>query len=123
VTTLYAEVIEPALGPIGVVVGGVLTFLGVRFTARTSAKAAAAATGVSNRQVDVEEWKSLVEALRVEVTRLTTRVDKLEAERETDGTVRRALLAYVLELLAWARLIAPSAVPPPPPAVIADEIP
>ena len=120
---LYTTMIQPALGPIGVVVGAILSYLAVRLTARNSAKAAAEASAVSSRQVDVGEWQAIVSALREEVGRLAGRVERLEQEREESGTRSRALLAYVLELLAWARIVASGATPPPPPSVIADEIP
>jgi hypothetical protein len=130
--------LTPLLGFGGVVIGAVLTFLGVRFAARQSAKAALSTAmtnaAVADRQVDVEEWKAIVESLRNELTRLTGRVESLEARRETDRTLieslesdlrsresrYRALVSYARELLVWTRH--PADLPPPPPATFADEL-
>jgi hypothetical protein len=123
------------LGFAGVAIGSFLTFLGVRYTARQSATAARTAATVSNRQVDVDEWRSLVTSLREEVDRLTGRVEALEHKREDDRDLierlkadvelrdhkHRSLLAYVREVLAWARRVAPEHSPPPvPDDLVAD---
>jgi uncharacterized protein YlxW (UPF0749 family) len=120
---------EAILGAVGVVIGGVLTYLGVRFTARQSRKAAETSAAVSSRSVDVEEWRAIVEALRGEVNRLSTRVDALEAKGTADRARidnleddRRRLVTYVRELLAWARRVAPSHRPPEPPPRVAEEL-
>lgn len=127
--------VAPVLGFLGVALGAVLTFFGVRFTAAQSRKAAETAAKVSARQVDVEEWRSIVGTLRDEVSRLTGRVEALEARRESDtiliDTLRaeaeartlryRALIRYTLEVLAWADDLDPDASPPPiPAALLAD---
>lgn len=130
------EWIAPGLGFLGVALGAVLTFLGVKYTARQSAKAAETAAQVSARQVDVEEWRSIVAALREEVERLAGRVDRLERGRESDALViaslraeaeadavrYRALLRYTLSVLAWAAEHLPGVVPPGPPQAIAEEL-
>lgn len=127
---------EAILGFLGVVAGGLLTFLGVRFTARQNAKAAKDAATVSNRQVDVDEWRSLVAALREEVGRLAGRVDKLEKQRDDDRDYietlesenrahearYRALVRFTRELLAWARRVAPDHDPPHSPEAIRDDL-
>lgn len=127
---------ESLLGFIGVLIGSVLTFFGVRFTARQSAKAAQAATAVSDRQVDVEEWRYLVTSLQEEVSRLSGRVTALEAGREEDRSridslsrelrareIRYGLLvAYVRDVLAWARRLFPDTPYPPVPISFADEL-
>ncbi|UDL14628.1 membrane protein [Arthrobacter phage KeAlii] len=118
---------EAILGFLGVVTGAVLTYLGVKFTAKQNAKAAKDASIVSNRQVDVDEWKSLVAALREEVGRLAGRVDALEKKRDDDRDYietleagnrahearYRTLLRFTRELLVWARRVATDHDPPP----------
>lgn len=128
--------VAPVLGFLGVALGAVLTFLGVKYTARQSRKAAETAAQVNARQVDVEEWRSIVGALREEVGRLTERVDRLETRRESDAvlidTLRaeadardaryRILLHHTLAVLAWAADHLPGVAPPRPPAVLAAEL-
>lgn len=120
---------EVILGFIGAVTGAVLTYLGVRFTARQNARAAKDAATVSNRQVDVEEWKAIVAALRDEVARLSTRVDNLEKKRDTlEAEARthesryRVMVRYLREVLAWAHTVAPAEEPPRPPEIIREEL-
>lgn len=124
------------LGVIGAVIGSVLTFLGVRFAARQSRKAAETTAQVSARQVDVEEWRAIVGELRSEVDRLSGRVERLEKDRAEDRALiakleadihsrelrHRSLIQYVRELLAWGRLIAPEREPPRPPSRFAEEL-
>ncbi|UYL87627.1 membrane protein [Arthrobacter phage VResidence] len=124
------------LGFLGVVTGGVLSYFGVRFTARQNAKAAQDASNVSNRQVDVDEWKAIVAALREEVGRLSERVAVLETKRDTDRDTIEALeseaharearyrvaLRFIRELLAWARTVTPDLDPPDPPELIREDV-
>lgn len=133
---MFAEYLPAILGFAGVAIGSFLTFLGVRYTARQSATAARTAASVSSRQVDVDEWRSLVTSLREEVGRLTGRVEALEQKRDDDRAQidrlksdvelrdhkHRALLAYVRDVLAWARRVAPDHAPPPVPTDLAEEI-
>ncbi|QNO12683.1 membrane protein [Arthrobacter phage Snek] len=130
---------EVVLSFIGAVTGALLTYLGVRFTARQTAKAqkdaATVSAHVSNRQVDLEEWKALVGGLRDEVNRLTSRVEKLEKQRDDDhdhietleAEARahearyRLLLRFARDVLAWAYRLDPSATPPTPPDVLREE--
>jgi hypothetical protein len=121
--------LEAVLGFLGVVVGALLAFLGVRFSARSSAKAAQTTAAVQDRNVAVEEWRGIVADLRIEVDRLRGDVDTLKRDRDSDRllietlkTDRRALIVYVLELLAWGRVLAPAIPPPPPPSALADEL-
>lgn len=121
--------IEPFLTFLGAVVGSVLTFFGVRFAARQSAKAAEKAARVNERQVDVEEWRSIVSALRDEVNRLAGRVealeqkrDRMEEELQAADSRNRSLLRYLREVLLWARRFSPDHVPPSPPADLADDL-
>lgn len=119
--------LEAILGLLGVLAGAVLTYLGVKFTAKQNAKAAHDATLVSNRQVDISEWQTLVSALRDEVTRLSGRVDLLEQKREDDRDYietleaqdrahearYRTLIRFTRSLLDWGRRVAPDGDPPP----------
>jgi hypothetical protein len=123
-------------GTLGIIVGPFLGYLGARFAARQSAKAAAATAAVTSRQVDVSEWTAIVEALRTEVTRLGERVAGLEADREADrakregleAEIRRhegrhwSLIGYVRELLTFAKREAPHATPPPVPHDFVDDL-
>lgn len=118
---------EAILGFLGVLAGGILTYLGVKFTAKQNAQAAHDATLVSNRQVDISEWQTLVGSLREEVTRLAGRVDALEQKREDDRDYietleaearahdarYRSLVRFTRALLEWARRVAPDGHPPP----------
>ncbi|UJQ86812.1 hypothetical protein PQE16_gp22 [Arthrobacter phage Reedo] len=127
---------EVILSFVGAVTGAVLTFLGVRFTARQNARAAKDAAVVSNRQVDVEEWKAIVAALREEIDRLAGRVENLEKKRDTDRDYietleaenrahegrYRTVLRYLREVLAWAHKVAPAHEPPPPPDLLREEL-
>jgi len=121
-------VTEALLGFLGVLAGGILTYLGVKFTAKQNARAAQDATLVSNRQVDITEWQTLVGALRDEVNRLAGRVDALEQKREDDRDYietleakdrahearYRTLVRYTRALIEWARRVeAPPENPPP----------
>lgn len=131
------DLLPVALGTVGVIVGAVLSFFGVRFTARQNAKAAKDAAAVSNRQVDVEEWRAIVGALREEVSRLSGRVDALEKKRDDDRDYietleaearvhearYRSLLRYARDLLAWAAKIAPDHDPPVVPEPLRDDLP
>lgn len=128
--------IELVLGFVGALSGAVLAYLGVRFTAKQNAKAAKEAASVSSRQVDVDEWKSIVAALREEVGRLSERVALLEAKRDTDqDTIEsleneararearyRVAVRFIRELLRWARNVAPDHDPPSPPELIREDV-
>ncbi|AYN58503.1 hypothetical protein HOU70_gp22 [Arthrobacter phage Liebe] len=130
------EVVGPVLAFLGVVAGSVLTFLGVKYTARQSAKAAQTAAQVSARQVDVEEWRAIVGALREEVGRLTERVDRLERGRESDAALiaelrteasdadarYRALFRYTRDLLEWVDTELPGVAPPRAPDPLAHAL-
>lgn len=132
-----AELLPVVLGFLGAVTGAILTYLGVRFTARQNAKAAKDAATVSNRQVDVDEWRAIVAALREEVGRLSGRVDALEKKREDDRDYietleaearahdarYRSLLRYVRDVLAWAARVMPDHDPPLAPEALRDELP
>lgn len=128
------------LGFLGIVVGGILTYLGVRFTARQSRKAAetqaATTAAVTNRQVNIEEWRAIVAELRNEVQRLSGRVETLEKAR-TDDRVQIArleadlrtrdrnysrLIRYVRDVLSWAAKVAPEHSPPPVPDRLAEDL-
>ena len=127
---------ETLFGLLGGFIGSVLVYLGVRFTARQSVKAATVTAKVSDRQVNVNEWQAIVQELRKEVERLTERVDALEGQRLTDRTQiermerelsvrdarQRTLVSYLREVLAWARHYLPDQTPPPAPASIADDL-
>ncbi|WVX87874.1 membrane protein [Arthrobacter phage Berrie] len=131
------DLLPVVLGTVGVIVGAVLSYFGVRFTARQNAKAAKDAAAVSNRQVDVDEWRAIVGALREEVGRLTTRVENLEKKRDDDrdyietleaeGRAHEAryrlLLRYVRDVLAWAAKVAPDHDPPDAPDPLRDDFP
>ncbi|UIW13275.1 membrane protein [Arthrobacter phage Crewmate] len=131
------DLLPVALGTLGVIVGAVLSFFGVRFTARQNAKAAQDAAAVSSRQVDVEEWRAIVAALREEVGRLSTRVDNLEKKREDDRDYietleaearahdarYRTLLRYTRDVLAWAARVVPDHDPPPAPEALREDLP
>jgi hypothetical protein len=128
--------VAPVLGFLGVLLGAVLTYFGVRFTASQSRKAAETAAQVSARQVDVDEWRSIVGALREEVKRLSDRVDVLEKRKESDTLLietlkteaearairYRALVRYTLEVLAWAEDLAPGSSPPAIPATLTADL-
>ena len=128
--------VAPLLGFLGVGLGAVLTFFGVRFTAKQSRKAAETAAQVNARQVDVEEWRAIVSTLRDEVKRLSDRVDVLEKRKESDtlliDTLRteaeaneiryRALVRYTLSVLAWAELVAPETPPPAVPPTLTPDL-
>ena len=130
------DLLPALLGVLGVAFGAVLSYLGVRYTARQSASAARTAATVAERQVDVDEWRSLVTSLREEVERLGARVDDLEEKRTTDRALierlttdverrdarHRALIRYVREVLAWARRVAPDHSPPPVPDDLAEDL-
>lgn len=127
---------EVILGFIGAVTGAVLAYLGVRFTARQNAKAAKDAANVTSRQVDVDEWKAIVSALREEVGRLSERVAVLEAKRDTDqDTIEtleaeararearyRVAIRFAREILAWAKRHLPDHDPPEPPDLIREDV-
>ncbi|QIG58500.1 hypothetical protein PQE18_gp22 [Arthrobacter phage DrSierra] len=131
------DLLPVILGFLGVAIGAVLSYFGVRFTARQNAKAAQDAAKVSSRQVDVDEWKSIVAALREEVGRLSGRVDALEKKREDDRDYietleaearahdarYRSLLRYVRDVLAWAARVMPDHDPPLAPEALRDELP
>lgn len=131
------DLLPVILGFLGVATGAVLSYFGVRFTARQNAKAAKDAVQVSNRQVDVDEWKAIVAALREEVGRLSGRVDALEAKREDDRDYietleaearahearYRSLLRYTRDVLAWAARIIPTHDPPLAPETLRDDLP
>lgn len=119
----------PVLTALGVVIGSVLSFLGARFSAKQAAKSSGRQIEVSERQVDVEEWRGLVADLKDELRRLSARVDELEKKRESDRArfdaleaLYRFALSYIRELLAWGRTVAPAERPPLPPSAIADEV-
>lgn len=121
--------LAPILNLAGGVVTAILVFLGVRYTARQSSKSSGRQVQVSERQVDVEEWRGLVADLKDELRRLSARVDELEKKRESDRArfdaleaLYRFALSYIRELLAWGRTVAPAERPPLPPSAIADEV-
>lgn len=103
-------------------IGSILLFFGARFTARQARTAAETAAKVSDRQVDVDEWRSIVAALRDEVSRLAGRVDSLERTAEARDAIHRAIIRYVHEVLTWARVVAPLETPPPPSDTVRDEL-
>lgn len=74
---------ESALGFLGVVAGSLITYLGVRFTARQARRATDSAATVAGRQVDIDEWKSLlVEQREVFEAHVRTLTDANAATRE-----------------------------------------
>lgn len=113
---------EAVLGTLGVVIGAVLTYLGIRFSARQSAKAAASSSAVSSRQVDVEEWRTIVAELRAEIKRLNERVDEVVEDRAAERSRFQTLMSYTRELLVWARRTAPDEIPPSPPSIFVDDL-
>jgi hypothetical protein len=127
---------EALLGFLGVLAGGVLTYLGVRFTARQTARAAETAAKVQDRQVDVEEWRAIVGTLRDEVSRLAERVEALEVKRDTDrilidslkaeAEIRiaayRALVRYTRFLRHWATGVILDADLPPIPDALREDL-
>lgn len=120
---------EALLGFLGIISGGMLTYLGIRFSARLSARAAETAAKVQDRQVDVDEWRAIVSALREEVSRLTSRVEALEVKRDTDRILidslkaeaetrlasYRTLVRFTRSLLLWIENVVPDTPPPPTP--------
>jgi len=114
--------VSDLITPVGLVVVAVVTFLGTRYAAKQSSRAAARTADVQSRQVDVGEWKSLIDALRGEIERLTTRVESLEADRTLERAAHRSLLAYTRTLLAWAHRMLPNETPPMPPTAFVDEL-
>lgn len=121
--------LQPALGPLGLLIGAVITFFGVRYSARSASRAAAKTADVASRQVDVGEWQAIVEALRAEVGRLTDlagslteRVGRLEDERRDERADTRQLLAFARGLIAIVYRLAPEHPIPTPPAAFVDEL-
>jgi len=114
--------LQPALGPLGLLIGAVITFFGVRYSARSASRAAAKTADVASRQVDVGEWQAIVEALRAEVERLGTRVQHLEDSQRVDRADTRQLLAFARSLIAIIYRIAPDHPIPSPPTAFVDEL-
>jgi len=114
--------LQPLIGPLGLLLGVVITVLGTRYAARSSARAAAKTADVASRQVDVGEWQAIVTALRDEVGRLTDRVESLEADRTLERAAHRSLITYTRTLLAWIQRTMPGATPPMPPTAFVDEL-
>ncbi|OII27564.1 hypothetical protein [Frigoribacterium sp. MCBA15_019] len=114
--------LQPALGPIGLLLGAVVTFFGVRYTARSSARAAARTADVASRQVDVDEWQAILAALREEIRDLRQRVGHLEEQRDTDRANIRQLLAFARGLIAIVYRLAPDHPIPTPPSAFVDEL-
>ena len=117
-----ADLLPTVLTVLGTVIAAVLVFLGGRYAARQSAKAAARTAEVESRQVDVGEWQKIIEALRGEISRLTERVVSLEADRTLERSAHRSLLTYTRGLLAWIYRSTPDSAPPMPPAAFVDEL-
>lgn len=131
---------DAILALIAVAVGGMFTFLGVRLTARQASHATDSTATVENRQVDIEEWKTLldtqgkvyaghVSTLRDDLTAAIARVDLLETKigSVTDALSReegrsRMALRYLREVLAWVQVQFPDAVPPPMPPELRPEL-
>lgn len=114
--------LQPLIGPLGLLLGVVLTFLGTRYAARLSARAAVKTADVASRQVDVGEWQAIVVALRAEVERLADRVQHLEDSQKTDRADTRQLLAFARSLIAIIYRIAPEQPIPAPPSAFVDEL-
>lgn len=114
--------LSSALGPIGLFLGAIVTLIGVRYSTRATARAAARTADVASRQVDVGEWQAIVEALRAEVARLAERVDHLEKERRDERGDTRQLLAFARSLIAIVYRLSPEHPIPQPPAAFVDEL-
>ena len=103
------------LTAVGVILVGLLTFYGGRYAARQSSKSV-------DRQVDVEEWKAILGALRAEVKRLTERIEAIEADGKAREIRYNALIRFVRELLAWIHREHPKGDEPPVPATFVGEL-
>jgi hypothetical protein len=119
----------PVVTTVGVLTAAVLAFLGGRYAARQSAKAAARTAEVTSRQVDVGEWKSLLEEMRQnrvddrkQIDDLIERVGRLEQSNKEKDNLFRALMAYTRTLLAWIHRVIPAETPPHPPTEFVDEL-
>lgn len=118
-----------AWGAIGVVLGAIFAYLGVRFSARQTAKAAEEAAAVDSRQVNVEEWRAILSELRAEITRLKSdgkedrrRIEALERDASSWKARYHAVLLYLRDVLAWARDQLPGSSPPAPPLELENEL-
>ena len=117
-----AELVIPVLAALGGILATVLSFMGVRYAARQSARAAEGTTAAANRQVDVSEWQALLDQFKEQVDRLTDRVEKLEKAVEEKDTRNRSLMSYLRVLLAYIHHTFPGHTPPLPPTDLVDEL-
>lgn len=117
-----ADLLPTVLTVLGSIIAAVLVFLGGRYAARQSAKAAGRTADVANRQVDIDEWQKILTALREEVDRLAKRVGALEEERQKDRENTHQLLSFARSLIAIIYRLAPDHPIPTPPAAFVDEL-
>lgn len=104
-------------GAIGIVITALIGLLGIRATARQSARATEITAAPESRRVDIEGFTALVESLQDERTalineraenakeraELVRRVESLEAWREQQHRILRTHEAWDVEVVARLR--------------------
>lgn len=96
------------LGGVGVVVVGLLVFIGARLPSLESQRS---------------DFQAIVGPLQTDIGRLQARVDTLEVAREQDARRFKVSVRYIRALLDFIRVHAPEQlVPPPIPIELTDEV-
>jgi uncharacterized membrane-anchored protein YhcB (DUF1043 family) len=87
-----SSIVISILAAVGTAIGSVLTYLGIRFTQRSAARAAEATQRLETTKVSAEAyeaaketWKEHVDSLKERVSELVVRVQQLEDQRNRDS--------------------------------------